>query len=67
MEESLKTQVAKAPPFLEIPPIVVAQPKTPKPVARPVVQQEVEYPPAVEPRGDEPKNPFKAIFKAIFN
>ncbi len=67
MEESLKAQVAKAPPFLEIPPIVVAQPKTPKPVTRPVVQQEVEYPPAVEPRVDEPKNPFKAIFNAIFN
>jgi len=66
MEESLKTQVAKAPPFMTIAPVVVAAAK-PKPAERPVVQQEVEYPPAVEQRTEEVKNPFKALFKAIFD
>lgn len=64
MEESLKTETAKAPPYLNLPIVAVAKKEPPKP---PKVAAAKEYPPEAEEKPKEFVNPISALFRAIFN
>ena len=64
MEESLKGETAKAPPYLNLPVVAVAKKDQPKP---PKVTAAKEYPPEAEEKPKEFVNPITAIFRAIFD